>query len=251
MSMKPRLFAWPMVVGMTIASMLAPETAQAKLEILDNERMLLTGTINRNDIDQLVEIVTPDVYPKTILVAAWGTGKTAWEAVHEMSKILEKRDITVEMIYAEDAAIALGGRKNVYKGTLIAYNPVDINRNTGISTRVWEWEQTPNGRRSTSRTVTESLTPTVDRFDMACKGRIPKEASDVGNEPFEVAGKNDQFVGRKGVRDETTHVWYYKRTGSRGRWAHNDPTEVRDMIDTARKAMERRLRLIRRTAKSP
>ncbi|MBC22573.1 MAG: hypothetical protein CMJ32_04460 [Phycisphaerae bacterium] len=227
-----------------------PQVAHAKLEVLDDKRMLLTGSISQNDINTLVEIVSADDYPEKLLVAARGTGSNAWEVAHEMSKVLETREITVEMVYAEDAAIAIGGSKNLYKGTLIASNPMDIDRGTTRSVRIWEWEQTANGSKATSRTVSESLTPTVDRFDMACKGRIPSEADDIGNEPHEVVGKNDKFVGRLGRRDELTHVWYYKSTRGRGKWAHDDPTEVRDMIEKARKQMDRRVQLLRRTAKS-
>ena len=232
-------------------SLLIATNLTAKIEALDKDRLFLTGTIQRSDIDAVAEIMTNDDYRgKTLLVSARGTGRTAWEAVHEISKLLDANDIKVEIIYAEDAAIAIGGSKTTVKGRLIAWNPVDISRNASMNVRVWEWTRENGKSICRHKTVSESWAPTVDRFDYLCKARIPEEAADLGDEPREVIGKEDSFTGRRGLRDETGHIWFYQRTGSRGRWSHDEAQEVRELVYKARKTAERKESLLRRTAEA-
>ena len=232
-------------------SLLITTNLTAKIEVLDKDRLFLTGTIQRSDIDAVAAIMTNDDYSgKTLLLSARGTGRNAWEAAHEISKLLDANDIKVEILYAEDAAIAIGGSKTTVKGRLIAWNPVDISRGTSMNVRVWEGTRTPGGNTCKQRTVSESLAPTVDRFDYLCKARIPDEASDLGDEPREVIGKEDDFINRRGLRDETGHIWFYQRMGSRGRWSHDKAQDVRDLVYKARKTAERKENLLRRTAEA-
>ena len=240
----PHIFLAAILLALAVNSSLT-----AKIEVLDKDRLFLTGTIQRSDIDAVAEILTNDDYSgKTLLVSARGTGRTAWEAVHEISKLLDANDIKVEILYAEDAAIAIGGSKTTVKGRLIAWNPVDISRGSSMDVRVWEWTRENGKSICRHKTVSESWAPTVDRFDYLCKARIPEEASDLGDEPREVIGKKDNFTGRRGLRDETGHIWFYQRTGSRGRWSHDKAQDVRDLVYKARKTAERKENLLRRTA---
>jgi hypothetical protein len=222
-------------------------STHAAIEVLEPGRLIIRGTIQRSDIDELARLLPVHESPD-VMIFAWGTGDTAWEVVHEMSKLLEAADCTVEHHYSEDAAAAIGGMKTLFKGTLLVTNPIDINREKEINVRVWASRPGPNGTDWTSRTVTESLAPTVDRFDLHCKGRIPQEALDIGDEPHEIAGRQDDHVNRRGLRDATGEIWFYKRTGRSGTWSHEPASDLRTLVEQQRKNSEKRLDLQRRAA---
>lgn len=223
--------------------------ADAKVEDLGDGSLLLTGTISRSDIDALNELIERrNGEVTTLKVSARGVGITAWEAVHEMSKALQSADVDVELLYAEDAAIAIEGRKTKAKGSLLAWNPIDIRRDTKIEVRVSNWVRTGTQTTRTSRTVTEALTPTFDRFDFVCKGRIPAEALDIGSDPNRIVGRKDDHEDRRGVRDAIGHVWYYSSTSGRGRWSHDEAQDIRRKVEQKRKTADKRLNAIRRTA---
>lgn len=221
----------------------------AKVVDLGDGRLLLTGTIHRGDIDALnalIEKRNGDV--STLIVSARGVGITAWEAVHEMTKALQAADIDAELLYAEDAAVAIEGRKTKTKGSLIAWNPIDIKRATKIDVRVSTWTRSDTSVTRTERTVSEALTPTFDRFDFVCKGRIPSEALVLGSEPSQIVGRKSDQTDRPGVRDAMAHRWYYSSTSGRGRWLHDESQDVRRKVEQKRKTAEKRLNALRRTA---
>ena len=239
----------PLVATVAIATMILGVSgrANAKVEDLGGGSLLLTGTISRSDIDALNEMIerrNGDV--TTLKVSARGVGITAWEAVHEMSKALQSADIDVELIYAEDAAIAIEGRKTKTKGSLLAWNPIDIKRDTKIDVRIATWTRTGDTTTHTTRTVSESLAPTFDRFDFVCKGRIPAEATDIGSDPNHIVGRKDDQIS--GVRDATGHMWYYESTSGRGRWSHDAAQDVRRKVEQKRKTAAKRLASLRRAA---
>jgi len=239
----------PIVLGMvaTTVVLAISDRVVAKVEDLGGGLLLLTGTINRSDVDALNEmIVRRNGNVTTLKVSARGVGITAWEAVHEMSKALDAAGIDVELLYAEDAAIAIEGRSTKTKGSLLAWNPIDIERDTKIDVRVSTWTRNGSGTTQTSRTVTESLAPTFDRFDFVCKGRIPAEAMDIGSDPNRIVGRKDNQI--PGVRDATGHMWYYASTAGRGRWSHDESQDIRRKVEQKRKTAERRLASLRRTA---
>lgn len=226
-----------------MAALLIPCTANAAVEVLEPGRLVLRGTIQRSDIDEIARLLPLHESPD-VLVFAWGTGETAWEVVHEMTKLLESADVTVEHHYSEDAAAAIGGRKTEFPGTLLVTKQLDIDRDAEIPVRVW----TDDGTTWTSRTVSESLAPTIDRFDLHCKGNIPREAESLGLAPHKIAGRIDSHIDRRGLRDALNETWFYKRTGRTGRWSHEPADKLRDLIEKSRKTADRRLDMQRRAA---
>ena len=228
------------VVAFSAAALSGLSVAHGKVELLNQNKMLLTGTISRGDMQKMADLVlAEDSEIKDLVVSARGTGATSWEVVHDMSRLLADHDIKVELLYAEDAAIAIRGMgQPIRRGKQIGWKKVDIDRNKEISVRVYEREMIDGKYVATSRTDKESLASTVDQFDFICKERIPQEARELGITASEVVGEGDDFTNRKGIRDETGHVWYYVRTNGRGVWRHAEPHDITKVVEKARKSAQ-------------
>ena len=64
--------------------------ADAMVEQLGPDRLLLTGSITRSDTNRVAELLgSEDHGIKTLVVCARGVGSTAWEAAHEHANNLK------------------------------------------------------------------------------------------------------------------------------------------------------------------
>ena len=245
-----RLAALTLLLGLAIT----PATSlQATVEKLGTDRLLLTGSVNKSDTTRIAQLLAEDTHEiTTLVVCARGVGTTAWETVHELSRLLEAQEINVDLLYAENAAIAIHGFKTTYrKGKQIAWKPVDVSRNTTINVNIREFTSTNGTTAVTTRTVKESLSPTVDQFDLICRARIPKEASDVGSSAATVVGKKDSFTNRQGLADEPNQYWYYTSTNGTGSWRHATSPDIVRAVERERDWAERKLTSLRRKANRP
>ena len=234
-------------------TMLAPGPASAAVERLGPDRLLLTGSITSSDTSRIAELLAEENHEiRTLVVCARGVGSTAWETVHELSRLLEDQEIEVDLLYAENAAIAIHGFKTTFrKGKQIAWKPVDIVRGKTISVNIREFIYDKGKTTVKNQTVKESLSPTVDQFDLICRARIPREASDVGSTAAAVVGKKDSFADRKGLADEPNQYWYYTSTNGSGTWRHATNPDIIRVVERERDWAERKLTSLRRKANRP
>ena len=222
--------------------------AHANVERLGEDRLILFGSISRSDTDRIANmLIDQQIKITEVIVNARGVGTTAWEVVHELSRLLQDYGVKVNLLYAENAAIAIqGAGLSTKQGKQIAWKPIDIRRDREIRVRVFESEYKDGKYRSTSRTISESLAPTFDRFDLVCKARVPREATDLGILASDVVGKRDDKVNRRGVRDTSGHIWFYVNTNGRGSWKHDEPQDAAALVTKQREEAQGKIDKLKR-----
>ena len=239
-----------MCFSLLVPCALAVSSAHANVERLGEDKLILFGSISRGDTDQIANmLIEQQIKITEVIVNARGVGTTAWEVVHELSRLLQDYGVKVNLLYAENAAIAIqGAGLTTKRGKQIAWKPIDIRRDREIRVRVFESEYKDGKYRATSRTISESLAPTFDRFDLVCKARVPREARDLGILASEVVGKRDDKVNRKGVRDTSGHIWFFVNTNGNGRWKHDEPQDAAALVQKATKEAQADLDRMKRQA---
>jgi hypothetical protein len=234
---------WLVCVALFLPLSAFAPTAHANVERLGEDKLILSGSISRGDIDRIAKIlIDQQVKITEVVVNARGVGSTAWEVVHELSRLLQDYGVKVNLLYAEDAAIAIqGAGLSTKQGKQIAWKPIDIRRDQEIRVRVFESTYENGVYRSTTRIVSESFAPTFDRFNMVCKARVPREARDLGIYATDVVGKHDDKVDRRGVRDTSGHIWFYVNTNGSGRWKHDEPQAAARVVQKATEDAQKKL----------
>lgn len=200
--------------GCVVATGAPNAVASPKVELIEPGRYALTGPISAED-RQAVEALPREA---SLVVYAWGDTVEAWLAVAAISDTAEKKEMTVRLEYAEDAAIALAGLKTEYKGKLFADSPIPLDEHQR-----------------------QKIRSTLERFEIiGRKAKIPKEAE--RQSPAGLVGYHQSFTGRKGTRDALNQVWYFTRTGdsSQGKWAYDDPEDVIKEAKSGRDAAQKK-----------